>query len=342
MKKALCLVLVALLMLGSVAAFAESEAPEYKVAILASFYSAAIDYADQKGYDLEEGINIVPQQFASGAPMNEAFAAGELDAADMGPAAVHAVGKFNAKVIAQNAKQVACQLIIKPDTDIANAGPDENGVYGTADLVRGKTIMGPAGTYSHYLIIGWLNYLGLTIDDVNYVNMDYPTASQAFETDRGEICAMQNPNVYDAQAKGYISVGDPAFIAPMYENLIASNEAYTEKREQTKAFLKVVYRAQEELLADDALAAQVLGDFYAKVGYTASPEAVMDEVVNQRPLLSLADAAMVPVGASLVDTAIFMQSLGQIEQSQTDAVSENLKGDILQEICTEAGIAFAE
>lgn len=342
MKKALCLILAALLMLGTAAAFAESEAPEYKVAILASFYSAAIDYADQKGYDLEEGINIVPQQFASGAPMNEAFAAGELDAADMGPAAVHAVGKFNAKVIAQNAKQVACQLIIKPDTDIANAGPDENGVYGTADLVRGKTIMGPAGTYSHYLIIGWLNYLGLTIDDVNYVNMDYPTASQAFETDRGEICAMQNPNVYDAQAKGYISVGDPAFIAPMYENLIASNEAYTEKREQTKAFLKVVYRAQEELLADDALAAQVLGDFYAKVGYTASPEAVMDEVVNQRPLLSLADAAMVPVGASLVDTAIFMQSLGQIEQAQTDAVSENLKGDILQEICTEAGIQFAE
>ncbi|MBQ4088754.1 MAG: ABC transporter substrate-binding protein [Clostridia bacterium] len=340
MKKALCLVLVALLMLSSVAAFAE--APEYKVAILASFYSAAIDYADQKGYDLEEGIDIVPQQFASGAPMNEAFAAGELDAADMGPAAVHAVGKFNAKVIAQNAKQVACQLIIKPESDIAQAGPDENGVYGTADLVRGKTIMGPVGTYSHYLIIGWLNYLGLTIDDVNYVNMDYPTASQAFETDQGEVCAMQNPNVYDAQAKGYISVGDPAFIAPMYENLIASNEAYTEKRDQTKAFLKVVYRAQEELLADDALAAQVLGDFYAKVGYTASPEAVMDEVQNQRPLLSLAEAAMVPVGDSLVDTAVFMQSLGQIEQSQTDMVSENLKGDILQEICTEAGIAFAE
>lgn len=340
MKKALCLVLVALLMLSSVAAFAE--APEYKVAILASFYSAAIDYADQKGYDLEEGIDIVPQQFASGAPMNEAFAAGELDAADMGPAAVHAVGKFNAKVIAQNAKQVACQLIIKPESDIAQAGPDENGVYGTADLVRGKTIMGPVGTYSHYLIIGWLNYLGLTIDDVNYVNMDYPTASQAFETDQGEVCAMQNPNVYDAQAKGYISVGDPAFIAPMYENLIASNEAYNEKRDQTKAFLKVVYRAQEELLADDALAAQVLGDFYAKVGYTASPEAVMDEVQNQRPLLSLAEAAMVPVGDSLVDTAVFMQSLGQIEQSQTDMVSENLKGDILQEICTEAGIAFAE
>lgn len=340
MKKALCLVLVTLMMLGSVAALAE--APEYKVAILASFYSAAIDYADQMGYDLEEGIDIVPQQFASGAPMNEAFAAGELDAADMGPAAVHAVGKFNAKVIAQNAKQVACQLIIKPDSDIAQAGPDENGVYGTADLVRGKTIMGPVGTYSHYLIIGWLNYLGLTIDDVNYVNMDYPTASQAFETDQGEICAMQNPNVYDAQAKGYISVGDPAFIAPMYENLIASNEAYSEKRDQTKAFLKVVYRAQEELLADDELAAKVLGDFYAKVGYTASPEAVMDEVQNQRPLLSLAEAAMVPVGESLVDTAVFMQSLGQIEQSQTDMVSENIKADILQEICTEAGIAFAE
>lgn len=342
MKKALCLVLVALMLLGCMAAFAESKAPEYRVAILASFYSAAIDYADQKGYDLEEGIDIIPQQFASGAPMNEAFAVGELEAADMGPAAVHAVGKFNAKVIAQNAKQVACQLIIKPDSDIAKAGPDENGVYGTADLVRGKTVMGPAGTYSHYLIIGWLNYLGLTIDDVNYVNMDYPTASQAFETDQGEICAMQNPNVYDAQAKGYISVGDPAFIAPMYENLIASDKAYNEMREETKAFLKVVYRAQEELLADDELAAKVLGEFYAKVGYTASPEAVMDEVKNQRPLLSLAEAAMVPVGESLVDTAEFMQSLGQIEQAQTDNVAKNIANDILKEICAEANIEFAE
>lgn len=342
MKKALCLVLAALMTMGCCAAFAEDKIPEYEVGILASFYSAAIDYADQKGYDLEEGVDIIPNQFASGAPMNEAFACGDLDAADIGPAAVHAVGKFGAKVIAQNAKQVACQLIIKPDSDIAQAGPDENGVYGTADLVRSKTIMGPAGTYSHYLIIGWLNYLGLTIDDVNYVNMDYPTANQAFETDQGEICAMQNPNCYDAQVKGYISVGDPAFIAPMYENIICSDEAYTEKREATKAFLKVVYRAQEELLADDELAAQVLGDFYAKVGYTASPEAVMDEVQNQRPLLSLAEAGMVPVGASLVDTAVFMQSLGQIEQAQTDAVAENIRADILQEICAEANLPYAE
>ena len=159
MKKVLALVLCLVLCLAVTGCKKEetktdeAKVPQIKVGILASYYSAAIYYADQMGYDTEEGIDIVPQEFASGAPMNESFAAGELDAADMGPAAVHAVGKFDAKVIAQNARQVAVNLMVKSDSPLL-AQQDENGVYGSADLIRGMTIMGPSGTYAHYLIIG--------------------------------------------------------------------------------------------------------------------------------------------------------------------------------------------
>ena len=347
MKKVLALVLCLVLCLAVTGCKKEetktdeAKVPQIKVGILASYYSAAIYYADQMGYDTEEGIDIVPQEFASGAPMNESFAAGELDAADMGPAAVHAVGKFDAKVIAQNARQVAVNLMVKSDSPLL-AQQDENGVYGSADLIRGMTIMGPSGTYAHYLIIGYLNYFGLTIDDVNYVNMEYPQAMQAFEMGEGDICCMQNPNVYDAKQKGYVSLGDPAVVAPMYENLVCSGKIYAEDPDTVVKFLKVVYRAQEDFLKDDKLAAEWLGKYYEKVGYQASEEAVMDEVQNQKPLLSLAEAAQVPVGESLVDTAKFMQDLGLIEESQTKQVEENVCPDLLKKLCEASGVEWKQ
>ena len=204
------------------------------------------------------------------------------------------------------------------------------------------TIMGPSGTYAHYLIIGYLNYFGLTIDDVNYVNMEYPQAMQAFELGDGDICCMQNPNVYDAKQQGYVSLGDPAVVAPMYENLVCSGKIYAEDSDTVVKFLKVVYRAQEDFLKDDKLAAEWLGKYYEKVGYQASEKAVMDEVQNQKPLLSLAEAAQVPVGESLVDTAKFMQDLGLIEESQTKQVEGNVCPDLLKKLCEESGVEWKQ
>ena len=309
--------------------FAIGEEPvKLDVGVLASYYSAAIYYADKMGYDTEEGVDFIIQEFASGAPMNESFAAGELELADMGPAAVHAVGKFNAFVIAQNAKQVAVNLMVRADSPLL-AIQDENGVYGSAELLKGMTIYGPSGTYAHYLIIGYLNYFGLTIDDVDYWGVQYPQAYDAFELGQGDICAMQNPNVYDAKQKGYVSLGDPAVVAPMYENLVCAASACENKTEAVVKALKVIYRAQEDFINDEELAAKWLKEYYSHMGYSASDEAIMDEIQNQKPLLTLADAAQVPVGESLIDTAIFMQNLDMIEQWQTDAVKANIRSDLL-------------
>ncbi|MGI6173154.1 MAG: ABC transporter substrate-binding protein [Christensenellales bacterium] len=337
MKKILC-ALLCVLLLAAPFCTAE-ELPTVRVGILASYYSAAIYYADQMGYDTEEGIDMQPQEFASGAPMNECFAAGELEAADMGPAAVHAVGKFGAKCIAQNAKQVAVNLLVRGDSPLLEV-VDENGVYGNADLVRGMTIMGPAGTYAHYLVIGYLDYIGLTIDDVNFVGMEYPQAMQAFELGEGDICCMQNPNVYDAVSAGYKTIGDPAIVAPMFENLVCFGAIYESNPQAIEKFLKVVYRAQEDFLNDDALAAKWLAEYYAKMGYSASEEALMDEIQNQKPLLTLEEAASVKVGETLIATAHFMQSQGMIEQAQTDTVIQNIASDLLQNVCAEKGVAW--
>ena len=340
MKKLISLLLCVMLVCAAFAGCAE-ELPTLRVGLLAGYYSAAIYYADAMGYDIEAGVDLELHEFASGAPMNECFAAGELELADIGPAAVHAVGKFGAKVIAQNAKQVAVNLMVSPDSPLLSV-QDENGVYGSADLLKGVTVMGPSGTYAHYLIIGYLNYFGLTIDDVNYVNMQYPQAMMAFELGEGDICCMQNPNVYDAAVQGYVSLGDPAIVAPMYENLICSGDAYTDNFDAVVKALNAIFRAHTDLLADDELAAKWLGEYYAKVGYTASPEAVMDEIVNQRPLLSLEESAAVPVGDSLIDTALFMQNLGLIEESQTEAVRANVVTDALKAACENANVEFAQ
>lgn len=333
MKKLFALVLAFVLM-GSMTACKSRNLPALRVGVLASYYSAAIYYADAIGYDTLAGIDLQLVEYASGAPMNESFAAGELDLADMGPAAVHAVGKYGAKVIAQNARQVAVHLMVSADSPLLSA-EDESGIYGSARMIRGMTFMGPSGTYAHYLIIGYLDHFGLTMDDIHYVDMQYPQALEAFERGECDVCCMQNPNVFDAS---YASLGSPQDIAPMYENLICSGAAYDESFDALVRALSVIYRAQEDFLADDDLAAKWLSEYYAKEGYGASQEAVMEEIQKQKPLLSLKEAAAVPVGESLADAAVFMQSLGLISQEQADAVKANAVTDVLKVACDLAGI----
>jgi len=340
MKKLFAIILSIMILCAMPVCSAE-EMPVLRVGVLASYYSAAIYYADAMGYDTEAGIDMRLVEFENGLPMNYSFADGELELADMGPAAVSAVGQFGAKVIAQNAKQVAVNLMVRADSPLL-AARDENGVYGSADIIKGMTFMGPSGTFAHYLIIGYLNYFGLKFDDINYVDAQYPDALAAFTNGEGDVCCMQNPNVYDATVNGCVALGSPSVIAPMYENIICSDKAYDESFDALVKALTVIYRAQEDFIADDALAAKWLGEYYAKVGYVTSEEAVMDEVQNQRPLLSMAEAAKVPVGESLINTAEFLRALDVIDDYQADMVRDNVVTDVLKAACDIRGIECAQ
>ncbi len=51
----------------------------------------------------------------------------------------------------------------------------------TPESLRGKTIAGPTGTNLHELLVSYLATAGMTIDDVNYVNMSIPDAKAGLD-----------------------------------------------------------------------------------------------------------------------------------------------------------------
>lgn len=321
---------------------ASGDLPVFKVAVLAGIHSATIYYADEMGWDIEAGFDMQLQEFSSGGPMNEAFAAGELDGADMGPAGVHALGQFDAKVVGASAQQRSVELLVNPDDEILSVqgwNPDYPDVYGSPEAIKGKTILLPTGTYAHYLMNKWLEIFGLTADDVNFVNMEYPQAMQAFEAGEGDIVGMQLPTLITGKEKGYVSVGDPGVIAPQYENIICSSDAYENKRELVEKWVTLIYRANEAFLEDSELAAEYLTKWYNKMGYNADESAIKGEI-EMRALITLEEAAEIPVGMSLEDSAAFMESLGLVEPEVIDVVKGNVKTDILGDICKEAGIPY--
>ena len=51
----------------------------------------------------------------------------------------------------------------------------------SAQDLKGKTIAGPTGTNLHQLLVAYLEEAGMTIDDVNFVNMKIPDAKAALD-----------------------------------------------------------------------------------------------------------------------------------------------------------------
>jgi NitT/TauT family transport system substrate-binding protein len=166
----------------------EGELPVLRVAVMPSYYSACMNYISEQGWDVEEGFKMELISFTSGAPMNEALAAGLWDVAGIGTAGVYALAQYDAKLVAEIQTAAALDLMVREDSDIAaatGASADHPELLGSAETVKGKTLLCPAGTLGQYYAGKWLEELGLSLSDINFVHMELPQAYQAFQTGGG-------------------------------------------------------------------------------------------------------------------------------------------------------------
>lgn len=309
--------------------------PILRVAVMPSYYSACMSYISEQGWDVEEGFKIELISFTSGAPMNEALAAGLWDVAGIGTAGVHALAQYDAKLIAEIQDAAALDIVVRGDSDIAGVtttNSDGIEVLGNAETVKGKTLLCPAGTVGQYYAGKWLEDLGLTLSDVNFVHMEFPQAYQAFQTGEGDIACLRMPDWYFGEKNlGFKSIGKMQDISPMHEFLICSNDCYENNRELLKKFVALQFRAQEEILADDELAIKVLRSWYDTCGYETSDEAVAAEV-SLHTFLTAEDAGKTSFGETFTVAAEFMIEQGQLEADKLDTVKSNYAPDVLVEL----------
>lgn len=131
----------------------------------------------------EQGIGLEYIEFTYGPPMVESLAAGELDIALMGNLPV-----FTGVSNGTNLKAIYLTLLTENGLNGIIAGP-QSGIESVADL-EGKNVGVPIGSAAHLALELILNTAGLTLDDINVVNIaaaDMATSLSNKEIDAGVL-----------------------------------------------------------------------------------------------------------------------------------------------------------
>lgn len=272
MKKALCLILACIFLLGTFAGCGKQEetAKTVRVGTLPFAGSVPVAYAIEKGYFEEAGINVEQYEFSTGAPMNEAFAAGQLDIAVIGLAGVISMSTGNAVCIYEtNIASGGNAIYVRNDSPLAS------GDF-TAEDLKDIKVIGQLATSSQLQTIVFLEKYGLTQEDVSFVNMDTGADYQAFKAGEGDAVALMTPYAWTAEDEGYTCIFDFATESPYVvpDTMLATTSFMETDRETAKEFLKVYLRAVDELTADDELMFNYSKDYYAACGREYSDEYV--------------------------------------------------------------------
>jgi sulfonate transport system substrate-binding protein len=113
----------------------------------------------------------------------------------------------------------------------------DESINSPADLV-GKTIAGPKGTNLHEMLVAYLKKGGLTLEDVNFVNMDIPSSLAALEGGSVDVALQAGPSAYQLKKDGYHMITDGEGLFDANIVVATSNKFYEENKELVKRFLE--------------------------------------------------------------------------------------------------------
>ncbi len=180
----------------------------------------------------KDGITFVYDQFLSGPPMIESMTAGELDfggIGDMPPINARGQG-IDVKVISK--------MINTPFSNSLAVGIGSD-IKEIADL-KGKKIATQIGSSGHHFVSLVLEQAGLSLDDVELLNLSAPDGINALAS--GEIDALSTWEPYGSQLvnrKAGTILLDSTGIKQNTSTFIVRNDFAKENPELTARFIKV-------------------------------------------------------------------------------------------------------
>lgn len=309
------------------------------VGIMPYIGSVPCHYADIQGYFEAAGLNVNLITFATGAPMNEAFAAGQIDIAVIGLAGVITMSTGTATCILEtNTASGGNGIYVRPDSPIAGVQGEVEGrptLYGSAETVKGLTVIGQLGTSSQLNTIAYLEHFGLTEDDISFVNMDSGTDLQAFMSGEGDAVALAVPYSYQAEAEGYICAASfedsTSIMVP--DVMLAKNEIVETRRDELALFVKAYLQATDELNADYDLLFDTAKTFYTENGREYSDENLTADFACRE----LIDAGYMSqedyvYGRGMWQVAQFFVESGKIEPDNLQNVIASLDTSFIEEV----------
>lgn len=233
----------------------------------------------KNGWFAEENVDVEIIYFENGPVQMEALVSGSWDVACTGIGGVltGAIG-YDAVVIGSPNSDDGTQMVFaRPDSDIVAAGQGNNTVnaeiYGDAESWKGKEILCSAGTVLQYLLIKTLGGFGLTLDDIEFMSMDTPTTNSAFLQGVGDAAVLTGVPSFAADKEDFVVVSSgPMAETGLITNVMATQEAITDKHDDVKAFMKAYFRAVEWIKDNRDEAKDLLLEFCDESGKSTTPE----------------------------------------------------------------------
>lgn len=286
-------------------AFAADKPDSVRITYVSAPFNVPSIVMREKGY-LDEafaakGIKVESPEITSGAQQTQAIAAGEIDIASVlgGTSAILAKANgVDLQVIAAYARSPkAYFLMTRAD------GPAK-----IADL-KGKKIAGPKGTVLNQLLVSALISQGLTLDDVEYINMDLPSARAALLAGQVDVATLAGNNAVAVEkAGGKALISGDGLIKPT--TVIAARTDFLNKHpDLVKAYfdahhkaIKFINEHPEEALAIAAKEQKIsIEDARAQLPlYDFTPAMTNDDVAN----LTADQKFMIEAGMLPKDNAI--------------------------------------
>ena len=141
------------------------------------------------------GIEVDYAELTSGADQTQALASGDVQV-------LYAVGGTSVILSAANGADIkVLNMYSRSPKAFCMYSKDES--LTTPESLRGKTIAGPTGTNLHELLVSYLATAGMTIDDVNYVNMSIPDAKAGLDGGSVDVALVAGATAYNAGKQGY-------------------------------------------------------------------------------------------------------------------------------------------
>lgn len=246
MKKLLCLILCSVI---AVSAFAsgnkeKEQLKEINISYVRSPFNLPLIIMKEKGMAEkafgEKGIKVNYYEITSGAKQTEAIAAGSLDIASV----INSVS-----VILANASGNPVEIFAgfsKPEKMFTIMTVNDS--IKTPKDLKGKKVAGPKGTVLNELLVAALAKEGMTLDDVEYINMGIPNAVQAMLAGKVDCALAAAANVVNAEkngarvlvtCEGYVS---PLLIAACGKDFAANHpdmlKLYKETYAEAKAWME--------------------------------------------------------------------------------------------------------
>lgn len=310
-----------------------------RVGTMPNHIGVPIQYALVNGMYEEAGLDVELILFPTGAPINEALAAEQIDLAGTGGAGVFALAAGDCYWLGDYVRTSdGLGVYVRPDSPILDYQvlPDKPEVYGSKETVEGITILGSLGTTDQFEAVCWAQCFGLTGNDIFILNMDRGPAVQAFKMGEGDAIACGGPPYnFELEAAGFVEVADITDVSGVTidDGMIGRKEFVDNNEEAVRKFVEVTYEVVDLFAENDEILYEFGLNFYNENGKDYSGD-MMQQELDSKDYIGKAEMSKPEYrfGSAMVGMGDFYVLDGKIEAEMLPNVAASMRPDFLEGI----------